>query len=140
MTACGTKSKQNNETASNKNIVKACLADLSNLEKVEGENPILLFQASAKKDAKMIIPVDKEHIAEVIETAKEYKHCIIITEDHTLIKLSDMNNCRASGSWGAEMPYAKGYIKKGGLTFKEDYANNIIGIPDAQQRTAYYFN
>jgi len=38
------------------------------------------------------------------------------------------------------MPHAEGYIKKGGLTYKKDYINNIIGLPDAQERTMYLFN
>ena len=51
-----------------------------------------------------------------------------------------MIDCIQSGSWGACMPYAKGYIKKGSLIEKEDYINNIIGIPDSQLRKVYLFN
>jgi hypothetical protein len=38
------------------------------------------------------------------------------------------------------MPYVEGYVKKGELQPKADYANNIIGLPDTQERIMYLFN
>jgi hypothetical protein len=38
------------------------------------------------------------------------------------------------------MPKCEGYIKKGKLNYKSNYMNNIIGIPDNQERVAYFFN
>ena len=38
------------------------------------------------------------------------------------------------------MPTVEGYIKKGKLNYKKDFMNNVIGIPDKQERVAYFFN
>ena len=37
------------------------------------------------------------------------------------------------------MPKAEGYIKKGSLNYNNDFANNIIGVPDNQKRIMYLF-
>jgi hypothetical protein len=69
----------------------------------------------------------------------EGKTCIVVVEQHTFAKFSDTKKCNMSGSWGACMPYAEGYIQSGGLKGINDYINNIIGKPDAQNRTLYIF-
>jgi len=33
----------------------------------------------------------------------------------------------------------EGYVQKSGLTNKNDYLNNIIGIPNSQERKVYFF-
>jgi len=59
---------------------------------------------------------------------------------HTIVKVSDFENCIQSGFWGVCMPYAEGYIQKGSLAPQKDYLNNIIGKPDAQERMMFLFN
>ena len=64
----------------------------------------------------------------------------IIVANHTVIKITDFNDCKPSASWGTCMPMAEGYIKKGVLQHEKDYCNNIIGLPDNQKRTLYLFD
>lgn len=127
------------ETTSKTTIVSDFLTDISSLEKIEGENPIVLFQSAAENKADKVMTISKENIEEVLTTAKDYNNLVIITGDHTLVKVTDVENCKPSGSWAACMPFGSGYIKKGALSFKEDYINNIIGLPDSQVRKAYFF-
>ena len=83
--------------------------------------------------------MDKNNIETVLTEAKTYKNCVIITGNHTIVKILDFDDCKQSSSWGYCMPTAEGYIKKGELVSQEDYINNIIGRPDAQKRTVYLF-
>lgn len=126
--------------AESKYLLAYILTDITAIEQLDAANPIEQFQELAKKDAKNIVTLSKDNIAEVLELAKEYKYLVITTGTHTIVKVTDLNNCTQSGSWGACMPIAKGYIKKGNLILKEGYMNNIIGTPDSQVRTAYFFN
>ena len=81
-----------------------------------------------------------KNIKEVLIKSRDYANCVITTGNHTIVKIESMDNCQQSGSWKACMPYVKGYVKKGKLNYKADYMNNVIGIPDGQQRIAYFFN
>ena len=121
-------------------IVINFLNDVRSLEDDDSINPITSFQEAADHLAAKVMSVNKDNIEAFLEEAKKYKQCVITTADHTIVKIDDPGNCKPSGSWGACMPYAKGYIKKGELDFQEDYMNYIIGLPDEQERTAYLFN
>ncbi len=116
------------------------LEDMSALEKDTSPNPIESFKTSAKSNAKKIILINKENIVSSLEEAKGYKHAVMTVGIHTIVKVTDLSNCKTSASWGACMPYAEGYVKKGSLQPKADYVNNIIGIPDSQERSLYLFN
>lgn len=96
-----------------------------------------LVEASKKKATKAI-DLTKENIAESLKEAQG-KTCIIVVENHTFVKFSDVKKCNQSGSWGACMPYGEGYIQKGGLKSSNDYINNIIGKPDTQKRVLFLF-
>ena len=37
------------------------------------------------------------------------------------------------------MPKVSGYIKKGELQYQNDFMNNVIGLPDNQERYMYLF-
>ncbi len=134
-------SKQGGEsTEANPAVVNNFLADVESFEDIEDKTPITYFEEQAKQMATEVIDFSDDNIADVLETAKSYAHCVIIVEDHTIIKIEDIEDCKQSGSWGACMPIAKGYIKRGDLDYQEDYINNIIGTPDSQTRTAFMFN
>ncbi|NMH87618.1 hypothetical protein [Flavivirga algicola] len=132
--------KTKTSTNSDSDIISKFLTDISTLEKVENKNPISLFQELAEDKASKVMAVSKDNIKDILSSAKEHSNCVITTGDHTIVKIIDINNCKQSGTWGACMPFAKGYIKKGELIVQEDYINNIIGIPDTQVRKAYFFN
>ena len=140
--ACNTENENKNDsnTKPNNDIVNEFLTDIKSLEKIKDENPISLFQKQAEDKASKIVSISKDNIKDVLSTANEYKDFVIITSDHTIVKIKYIKNCKPSGSWGACMPHGNGYVKKGKLISKQDYINNIIGTPDEQERKAYFFN
>jgi hypothetical protein len=131
--------ESNSEEWSKTIIVDYFLTDITSLENQISKTPIKDFQNVANDIASKVIEMDKNNIEAVLTEAKEYKNCVIITGDHTIVKIISFDNCKQSGAWGACMPFAEGYIKKGELVKQKDYINNIIGMPDNQKRTAYLF-
>lgn len=111
--------------------------DLSSLENSNAQNPIEEFQHNS--GATEVIDLTKNNIKDVLNKAKNYQSLIITTDNHTIVKITDLSNCKQSGSWGVCMPYGTGYIKKGKLQPQKDYINNIIGLPDSRVRKAYLF-
>ena len=131
-----------NETNNEGNtIVSNFLDNISSLEKniKKGENPIVSFIDAAKQSADKSTNLTKENINDLLVEAKEYSYCVITTGDHTIVKITDIEDCKQSSSWGACIPYAEGYIKKGDLIKQADYMNNIIGRPDNQERMIFLF-
>jgi hypothetical protein len=124
-------------SASSTNIY---LSDIKSFSNTEDGNPIEKFQALAEQSAVQKIDITKENFATALQTAAGFKHIYITVENHTVVKIKDLTNCQHSKSWKTCVPYAYGYIKKGEMLYEEGYANNIIGIPDSQQRTLYLFH
>ena len=122
-------------------IVTSFLNDISSLEDntAKGVNPIADFIAEAKQTADKSDHLTKDNINDLLVEAKDYSHCVITTGDHTIVKVTDLADCKKSGSWGACMPHVEGYIKKGDLVKQADYMNNIIGRPDNQERMLFLF-
>ncbi|WP_397364131.1 hypothetical protein [Olleya sp. R77988] len=116
----------------------AFLEDIKSLEKDTSNNPIETFKKAASANAKEVVTLTKDNIKDALAKAKNFDHVVITVKDHTIIKL-DLNDCKPSGAWAACMPKAEGYIKKGDLIYQNDYANNIIGLPDNQERLLYLF-
>jgi len=119
-------------------IVANFLNDVNSLSNVSSD-PIGSFKTAAFESADKSVSVTGEGIATFLEDAKLYKHCVITTGDHTIVKITSFDDCKQSGSWGACMPMAEGFIKKGELVAQKDYINNIIGQPDDQDRVAFLF-
>lgn len=138
--ACSSNTENKKKNSFESEYVQNILNDISTIEQVDSVNPILLFKRLAKQDAKMILSISADNMDMILREAKAFRHCIITTGDHTLIKITDLENCQQSGSWKVCMPYAKGYIKKQTYTYQEDFVNNLIGIPDDQERKAFLFN
>jgi hypothetical protein len=129
--------------SSNKDVtsktVSNYLQDVNTLKEVK--KPIRSFLAEADQIAKQKISFGKDNIEEVFKIAKNYKYLVLVVEKHTIIKITNLDKCIASGSWKTCMPYGEGFIKRNSvLSYKKDYCNNIIGIPDTQTRIAYLFN
>tara|TARA_R110002072_G_scaffold113861_8_gene243664 strand:- start:2 stop:472 length:471 start_codon:yes stop_codon:yes gene_type:complete len=120
-------------------IVDDFLRKTSSLEKIESSNPIERIQEVAEKVADHKVVFNKRDIQSLLEVARDYSGFFIIVENHSIVKIEDLDNCNPSGSWNACMPFGEGYIKKGELVLQEDYINNIIGLPDSQKRIAYFF-
>ena len=122
------------------NIVSRFLSDVKSLESDTNTNPIVAFKELAEEMAKDKMVISKKNIKKVLIKSKEYSNCVIVTGNHTIVKIISFENCQESGSWKAFMPSVEGFIKKGKLNFKKDFMNNVIGIPDNQERLAYFFN
>ena len=142
MLSCsGSDSAKTNSEDQNK--VETFLYDFENLEKQEkvpSDEVMNNFRNTLSAIADMEESLGKENIKSFLERAKNYKHCVIIVGDHTIVKVEDLDDCKQSGSWGSCMPMGEGYIRKGEWVSQKDYINNIIGLPDARERIGYLFN
>lgn len=108
---------------------------------VNNSEPLIDIKIMADSKAAKIIELNKENIQSALAETGNYKSAIIIVGKHTIVKITDAKNCKQSGAWAACMPYGSGLIQKSGtFTAREDYINNIMGIPDAQPRILYLFN
>lgn len=136
VTSCSNTSQQKN----NNTPEAAILEDIKMLEKTRNKTPIVSFKKFADTEADKSIILSKKNISSSLTKVKKYKYCIITVGTHTIIKVSDFKNCKQSGAWETCMPMAEGYIKKGKLKYQNDFINNIIGLPDNQERTMYLFN
>ncbi|NOU62016.1 hypothetical protein [Marinifilum caeruleilacunae] len=102
--------------------------------------PIITINKLAEAQADKTIELTKDNIEETLEMAKSYKTCIITVGVHTIVKITDFEDCSPSGAWGASMPMGKGYVQKAGvLNEKNDYIKNIIGRPGSQVRKVFLF-
>ncbi|WP_421921221.1 hypothetical protein [Marinifilum sp.] len=102
--------------------------------------PIMTINKLAEAQADKTIELTKDNIEETLKIAKSYKTCIITVGVHTIVKVTDFEDCSPSGAWGACMPMGKGYVQKSGvLNEKKDYIKNIIGRPGSQERKVFLF-
>ena len=115
------------------------LKDIKSLEKDTSANPIEAFKTKATNLATEVVKLNKDNIKDALTKAKDFKNVVITVDNHTIVKL-DVNDCKPSGAWSACMPKAEGYIKKGDLAYQNDYANDIIGLPDDQERLMFLFD
>ena len=134
--------ENNSETnvAAQPNIVTDFIANTKSLAKSTEKQQIIRFTEVADSIADRSLVLTKENAKNIFKEAQKYKHCIVITGEHTVVKITDFGNNKASGSWGTAMPFGEGYVKKGNLTYMEGYVNNIFGRPDGQKRRIYMFN
>lgn len=108
--------------------------------KVNLNEPIASITQLAREQANQTILLTKENITQALHEAQSHKHALIIVGKHTIVKITDFNDCQKSTSWGASMPYGVGYVKKGDLDKRSDYINQLIGMPDNQTRWLFLFN
>ena len=103
--------------------------------------PIVTINNLAEEQADKTIELTKDNTKQTLEIAKGYKACFITVGVHTIVKVTDFEDCSPSGAWGACMPKGKGYVQKSGVLHeKEDYIKNIIGRPGNQVRKVFLFN
>ena len=102
--------------------------------------PISSINDLAAAQADKTVVLTKENIADVMAEAKTYSTCIVTVGVHTIVKITDFEDCSPSGVWGVCMPMGKGYIQKASvLTEVNDYLKNIIGRPGSQERKVFLF-
>ncbi len=114
-------------------LIQVELSDLNESSPISSINKLAYEQASKS------VVLTKDNIAESLKEANSYSAFIITVGVHTIVIVKDYSKSRMSGSWGTKMPWGKGYIQKGSLNYKEDYINNLIGIPDTQRRMMFLF-
>jgi hypothetical protein len=136
----GCSNNSSNNIKLDKNIVYNFILDTESIENDTSKNPIESFQKNAVRLANETVTFDQSNIKQVLIKARDYHCCVVVTSNHTIVKIDDLDLCQQSGSWKSCMPKCSGYIKKDKLIFKNDYMNNVIGTPDDQQRIAYFFN
>jgi hypothetical protein len=123
------------------NIVTNFLENTNSLENTEYNRPITEFITVAETTAAKKSELTKENIEQLLTEARSYKYVVVTTGRHTLVKITHLDQCLPSGSWGTCIPYGEGYISRQGLLeFKQDHLNNIIGVPGSQSRMIYFFN
>ena len=124
-------------------VLKQFLSDLINFDgrAINEDQPIISISPMAHENAAEIIIITRENMNLALIEAKTFKHCLIIGEHHTVIRIVDNEDCSPSNLWGTSMPLSRAYIqRKGVLVEKKDYLKNLIGRPDSQVRTMYLFN
>ncbi|HPG34590.1 MAG TPA: hypothetical protein PLM34_12095 [Lentimicrobium sp.] len=130
----------NAQTTKNEQIVNlfsgvAVMADAN----FDDQLPIKSVNEIAAEKADKTAEVTKESLPELLKEAAGYSAVFITVGNHTILKITDLEDCQASGAWGTCMPKGKGFVQKGELQPKEDYINFIIGIPDGQARKIFMF-
>ena len=121
--------------------IQAVLENIDAVKDFEnGSKVISNFQEKANAQADEVTNLRKTNISAFFEKAKYYEYCIVTVGEHTILKVSDFEDCQTSGSWATCLPLVEGYIRSNGWVYKKDYANQIIGTPDDQKRFAYLFN
>ena len=121
-------------------LVKNFIDNPASIESTEVKRPIVKFAELAESSAAKSVVLTKENIEEVLTEAKSFKTLVIITGTHTIVKVTNLEDCVQSGSWGTCMPMGDGYVSRAGvLENLKGHINNIIGIPGSQSRTAYFF-
>lgn len=123
-------------------VLKQFLSDIINFngEVLNEQQPIISIGKMSKDHASEIIEITRESMKAALIEAKSFNHCLIIVNYHTIIRITDNEDCSPSGSWQTCMPLSKAYIQKAGMLYeKKGYMKNLIGRPDSQKRTMYLF-
>lgn len=111
--------------------------DASQLTSAE---PIAQLATILLEKADKSISISKSTISEALAEGKNFSKVIIVVGKHTVIIVENFDDCKQSGAWGACMPLGTSLIQKSGsFTQKEDYINNLMGIPDTQERKMFLF-
>ncbi|MGF7138694.1 hypothetical protein [Roseimarinus sediminis] len=122
--------------------IKALLDEvhLIAMSELEGAEPIAAVDDLLSDADDKTIVLTRENIQESLEEAVQYRYVIIIVENHTLVRITNLNDCSQSGVWEACMPYGRGLIQYSGeLREETGYINQLIGVPDGQLRKMYLF-
>jgi len=124
-------------------LLKTFLTGILTLQdgEINKAEPLIDVKILAESKADKKIELAKDNIQPALAETGNYKNALIIVGMHTIVKITDSKNCKQSGAWAAFMPFGNGLIQKSGaFVSKQDYINNLIGIPDGQERVLYLFN
>ena len=122
------------------NTVDLFLEDVNFILRDSSQNPIVNFRELSEVMASEIILLDTINVANALEKARKSSHSVVVVDNHTIMKITSFKDSKMSGSWGTFMPRGEGFIKKSELKYKNDYINNVIGVPSNKRVTLYLFN
>lgn len=125
----------------NKSIAFRFMDNPAVLLEVEG-NPIITLKENAEATADEVLSLDRANVKEVIAGMKNSSSWLIIVGDHTAVRSvkGAEADCKVSGSWGECMPLVEGYVRSdGAMKAHGDYMNNVIGLPDDQERWVFLY-
>ncbi|KAB2808616.1 hypothetical protein [Phaeocystidibacter luteus] len=110
------------------------------LKSMEG-NQIETLIEDAKANADQVLTFYVANAEKALEVAAGYQYAVVVTGNHTAVRIASYDDCQQSGSWGICMPLVEGFIRKGGeLKEEADYMNMVVGRPDDQNRKIYLLN
>ncbi|WP_010663594.1 hypothetical protein [Marinilabilia salmonicolor] len=126
----------------NTETITTFLEGIINFQEVEvnDHNPIISISELAAQQSDETIILTGANVSETFDKAMDYNHALIVVGIHTAVLVTDWKDCTPSGAWDACMPMGEGYVKRTALEKESGYINNIIGIPDNQERKVYLFN
>lgn len=127
---------------SNTDTIIGFLDGVINFQEVEvnDHNPIISVGELAAQQADETITLTGENVSETFTKAMDYNHALIVVGIHTVVLVTSWEDCVQSGAWNACMPMGEGFVKRDALEKESGYINNIIGVPDNQERKVYLFN
>ncbi|NVK28005.1 MAG: hypothetical protein HWE14_08175 [Flavobacteriia bacterium] len=118
-------------------LLQAFAENPSVLKTMEG-NAIETLIEDAKENADQVLTFYVANADKALDVAKGYKYAVVVTSNHTAVRIASYDDCQQSGSWGICMPLVEGFIRKGGeLKEEADYMNMVVGMPDDQNRKIY---
>lgn len=136
----GDDTSSTNQTTEELSISEKFGENPQSLLDLEG-NPVQQLIDDAKKNADQKLTFYVANADKALEVASGYEYAIVITGNHTVVRILSYDDTEMSGSWGIPMPLVEGYIRRGGrMEPVADYMNNIVGMPDDQDRKIYLFN
>lgn len=106
---------------------------------INEHNPVITVDELAAQQANETMSLTGDNVSDVLQKAKDFTNTLIVVGNHTAVLITDWENCAQSGAWGECMPYGEGFVKRAELEKLTDHINNIIGIPDGQERKVYLF-
>ncbi len=112
-----------------------------NADQLDNDEPIVSVLDLAYQQASKAIPISASNMESVLGEAQQFKSMLLVVGNHTLVKITDLENCKKSTSWGCCMPIGVAITQKSGeMKKRKDYINNLIGTPDSQIRTVFLFD
>lgn len=111
------------------------------INQLSGAEPLVQVAQILNDKASKNVSLTKTNIKDAIQEASNYKYAIVIVGKHTIVKITDSSDKVSSGAWGIAMPKGAALIQKSGTFIEQtNYLNNLIGIPDHQERKLYLIN
>jgi hypothetical protein len=98
ITSCNNENNSTSKSNSKKNTVTEFIRDVKTLESDTNINPIETFKQLADDVADEKLAFTKYNIKDLLIKARDYSSCVIVTANHTIVKIESLDDCQQSGS------------------------------------------